>query len=601
MRAWFSGGLLALCLCSCSVTDTPATQTDAEQQLQQVIDESWQYRRAISPALDARLGNRNAASQLEDVSPAALAKRNQTFIRQLAALDAIDDAQLTQEQRINKAILHYQLQNRVDSYRFNFHTMPINAEGGFHTEMGFLSRRFSFRSVQDFNDYIQLLTQIPRYFQQQIGWMQTGIEAGYIQPAITLAGIEHSIRSYIDENPEHSPFFRPFSTRPEYISPAEWEQLQQRVKAVIINEVEPAYQSLLQFMTTQYLPAARARKQVGLSELPQGMAAYANRVKHFTTLDMSIDEVHKLGLQEVARIQAEMQQVINDLQFKGSFADFIQFLRTDPQFYAPTGDALLKEAAWLAKQADAQLPAYFKTLPRRSYGVKAVPADIAPKYTTGRYSGASREGEAGYYWVNTYALEKRPLYALPALTLHEAVPGHHLQISLSDELSNLPDYRRYSYISAFGEGWALYSEFLGVEMGIYDTPYKDFGRLTYEMWRACRLVIDTGIHAKGWSRQQAIDYLAQHTALSMHNVQTEIDRYIGWPGQALSYKMGELAIKRLRQQAQQQLGEQFDIRTFHDEVLKHGSVPLSVLEQLIGDYIQQQATEMEAAKLGTQS
>jgi uncharacterized protein (DUF885 family) len=301
---------------------------------------------------------------------------------------------------------------------------------------------------------------------------------------------------------------------------------------------------------------------------------------------MTPAEVHQLGLTEVARIRAEMAKVIADTGFKGSFAEFIQFLRTDKQFYVTTPDQLLKEAAYLSKKIDAQLPKLFKKLPRTPYGVEAVPAEIAPKYTTGRYSGGRGDGDAGFYWVNTYALDRRPLYELEALTLHEAVPGHHLQVALANEQTELPSYRRSFYTSAFGEGWGLYSEYLGLEVGFYQDPYSNFGRLTYEMWRAARLVVDTGMHTMGWSRQQAIDFMASNSALSLHNVTTEIDRYISWPAQALSYKLGEITIKRLRRQAEQALGADFDVREFHDTLLQNGSLPLPILEQQINNYIQ---------------
>ena len=308
---------------------------------------------------------------------------------------------------------------------------------------------------------------------------------------------------------------------------------------------------------------------------------------------MTPKEIHELGLKEVARIRSEMEEVIKEVGFKGTFAEFIHFLRTDPQFYATTPEQLLKEAAYIAKKMDAQLPRLFHTLPRKPYGVVAVPANIAPKYTTGRYSGSSRDDQAGYYWVNTYALDKRPLYALEALTLHEAVPGHHLQISLNTELENLPSYRRDAYLSAFGEGWGLYSEYLGIEAGFYQDPYSRFGRLTYEMWRAARLVVDTGMHMYGWSRERAMNFMGDNTALSLHNVKTETDRYISWPAQALSYKIGELTIKRLRKEAEQALGQKFDVREFHHQVLRHGSVPLSVLEQQIRLYIKNELAKQD--------
>jgi uncharacterized protein (DUF885 family) len=350
----------------------------------------------------------------------------------------------------------------------------------------------------------------------------------------------------------------------------------------------PAYQKYYDFMVNRYQPLAR--DNIAATSLPNGKNYYQNRVEHYTTINITAEQVHQKGLAEVKRIRTEMDKIIAKLGFNGDFKAFIDFLRTDEQFYAKTSLELLKEASYIAKRMDAKLPSLFKTLPRTPYGVVKVPENIAPKYTTGRYSGPSRDDQAGNYWVNTYRLDRRPLYALPALTLHEAVPGHHIQGSIAKEMKNVPLFRNRTYISAFGEGWGLYSEFLGIEAGIYETPYQDFGRLTYEMWRACRLVVDTGIHTKGWTRQQAIDYLANNTALSLHNVQTEIDRYISWPGQALSYKIGELTIKRLRKSAEDTLGEKFDLRDFHDQLLKNGSMPLNMLEKVIGRYIIEQGS-----------
>jgi uncharacterized protein (DUF885 family) len=339
-------------------------------------------------------------------------------------------------------------------------------------------------------------------------------------------------------------------------------------------------------MTQEYLP--KARTSIGASELPEGREYYAHLVKHFTTLDVTPDQVHAVGLEEVARIKAEMQDVLKQLDWQKGFPEFLEFLRTDPRFYPKTADELLTRARAIAKRMDGQLPSLFKTLPRQPYGVEPVPADLAPKYTGGRYNGAPIESNrAGAYWVNTYALDKRTLYTLEALTLHEAVPGHHLQTSLAQELKSLPEFRRHEYVNAFGEGWGLYSERLGLEAGFYQDPYSNFGRLVYEMWRACRLVVDTGMHWKGWTRDQALDYLGGNAALSLHEVTTEIDRYIGWPGQALAYKMGELKIRELRQRAEQALGSRFDVREFHDAVLGNGSVPLSVLEDQIDAYIAQ--------------
>jgi uncharacterized protein (DUF885 family) len=355
-------------------------------------------------------------------------------------------------------------------------------------------------------------------------------------------------------------------------------------RTAVANGAIAGYREFLEFFEKEYQPGART--SLGATEFPQGRAYYQQKIREFTTLDLTPDQIHQIGLREVERISGEMRAVIRDTGFKGDFAAFLQFLRTDPRFYAKTPEQLLERASRIAKRMDGKLPSLFRTLPRLPYTVDPVPADIAPKYTTGRYVSAPQGSkQPGIYWVNTYKLEVRPFYNLEALTLHEAVPGHHLQIALSRELGSLPNFRRYSYISAFGEGWGLYSEWLGLEAGFYTDPYDNFGRLTYEMWRACRLVVDTGLHAKGWTRQQAIDYMATRTALPLHEVTTEVDRYISWPGQALAYKLGELKIKELRKRAESALGARFDVRDFHDVVLGSGAVPLNVLEANVDAWV----------------
>jgi len=379
-------------------------------------------------------------------------------------------------------------------------------------------------------------------------------------------------------------FWAPFQRFPAAFSAADRERLERAGAAAIREAVVPSYREFLDFMNRDYLP--HARTTIGASELPDGRAFYADRVRHFTTLDVKPEEVHALGLREVERIHGEMLAVMGQVGFKGDFPAFLEFLRTDPRFYAKTPEDLLKAASWIAKRMDGKLPSLFKTLPRMPYGVEPVPADLAPKYTGGRYNPAPEGGRrAPYYWVNVYNLPSRPLYTLESLTLHESVPGHHLQGALAQELRGLPDFRRYTYIEAFGEGWGLYSEWLGLEAGFYTDPYSNFGRLSYEMWRACRLVVDTGLHAMGWSRERAIAYLTAHTALSHHEIETETDRYIAWPGQALAYKMGELEIKQLRREAEQALGPRFDVREFHDVVLGNGAVTLPILGQQVRDYI----------------
>ncbi|MEE2025547.1 DUF885 domain-containing protein [Alkalimonas mucilaginosa] len=529
--------------------------------------------------------SRPVAGSLADLSAshlAAMAAERQDW---LAQLDAMDVSALSEQNQINHAILRYRLANSYDQYRFGAHRMPLTAESGFHNSLAFMAQRGGFRQHSDFENYLSQLEQMPRYFQQQMDWMRQGLADGMTQPQQVLGGFEQSIIAYVTERAEDNVFYTPFRRQPEGIANADWQQLTERAKVLIKQAVNPSYQAFYDFFVGEYYP--NARQSIGASELPDGHAYYQNRLEHYTTLQLTPAEIHQIGLDEVARIRAEMQQVIDSLGFEGSFADFVNYLRTDPKFYAESPQQLMHYAAYLSKKADAALPRFFlrETLPRTPYGVAPVPDEIAPKYTTGRYLSANTDRDAGYYWVNTYALNRRPLYEMEALTLHEAVPGHHLQIALSQEMAQLPDYRRSFYTSAFGEGWGLYAEYLGLEMGFYQNPYDNFGRLSFEMWRAVRLVVDTGLHAKGWSRQEAIDFLASNSALSMHNVVTEIDRYISWPGQALSYKLGELTIRRLRQEAEQALGAGFDVREFHHQVLKNGSVPLQVLEQQIHQYI----------------
>ncbi|MFT5676318.1 MAG: hypothetical protein ACI808_002259, partial [Paraglaciecola sp.] len=418
-------------------------------------------------------------------------------------------------------------------------------------------------------------------------WMKEGLRIGFVQPKVVLQGFENSILSFIDKTPEASSFYLPFKKIDELkLDKNQQHDLLIRARKAIQQSVFPAYQSFYDFMVKQYIPGSKS--DIAAKSWPNGEKYYNNRSHYYTTTDMSTHEIHHLGLSEVKRIRAQMQQVVDELEFDGDINQFIQHLRTDPKFYAKTPEELLKQASYIAKNIDAKLPQLFYKMPRTPYGVAPVPENIAPKYTTGRYVSPTRNDQPGYYWVNTYALDKRPLYALTALTLHEAVPGHHLQISLASEMQDVPTMRRHTYISAFGEGWGLYAEFLGKEVGMYTDPYDEFGRLSYEMWRACRLVVDTGMHMLGWSRQQALDYMLENTALSEHNVKTEVDRYISWPGQALSYKIGELTIKRLRKQAEEELGDKFDLRAFHDAVLAYGSVPLSILEENIESFIENQ-------------
>lgn len=578
MRVILTVILLSL-LAGCAANTSPKTPDFTT-----LANEIWQYRQLQSPYSSLNKENSEKAGQLPDLSPEYLKADYEKTKQHLQQLALVNVTTLSEQDQINHAVLSHRLQNLVDQYEYNAHHVPLTSEGGFHTWLAFLPRQVNVGSKTELENYLSRLSLFPHYFNQQIGWMNEGLSAGNSQPKVVLNGYESTITSFIVEDPKDSVYYTPFTKLAQHYSPEEAEQLQREAQRIIKNYVVPSYKGFLRYFTKQYYP--NARETIGLIHTTNGAEYYQNRAQHYTTTDLTVDEIHDLGLMQVARIRQEMQQIINDLEFDGDFADFLTFLRTDPQFYAKTAEELLMRAAYYSKKMDAQLPKLFRHLPRTPYGVAPVPDHIAPKYTTGRYVSANSDTDAGYYWVNTYALDRRPLYELEALTLHEAVPGHHLQISLTREMDDTPEYRSNYYMSAFGEGWGLYAEKLGKEVGFYQDPYSDFGRLTYEMWRACRLVIDTGIHMKGWSRQRAIDYMKSNSALSEHNVTTEIDRYISWPGQALSYKIGEITISKLRAKAEEALGPKFDIRDFHYEVLKNGSVPLSVLERQIELYIE---------------
>ena len=575
-------GILATILLFASMS----VNAKADDTLTPLLEEIWQYELSISPLLASSEGDQALADQLSDISPAALKAQNEQWRRYADKLNGINPATLNDDARISLLMQQYRINNYIDEYRYRSYLVPITSEYGFHSAMGSLANYTRFRSAQDYQNYLSRLSALGPYFDQNIAYMKQGLKEGYTQPKVVLEGFETSVTPYLVDKAEDSQFYEPFNRFPDHIDDATRQSLQKQANTVISETVIPAYQRFYDFLVNDYIPGAR--DDIAAKSWPEGEAYYQNRAKHYTTTDMTAEEIHDLGLKEVARIRGEMQTIVDELEFDGDINAFIKFLRTDPQFYAASAEELLMEASFIAKKMDAKLPSLFEKLPRTPYGVAPVPDSIAPKYTTGRYISPSRDDQPGYYWVNTYALDKRPIYALTALTLHEAVPGHHLQISLAAEMKGLPKVRQNTYISAFGEGWGLYSEFLGIEAGMYEDPYDDFGRLSYEMWRACRLVVDTGMHMFGWSRDKALNYMMENTALSEHNVKTEIDRYISWPAQALSYKIGEIKIKALRQKAQQALGKDFDVRKFNNAVLAHGSVPLFILEQNINAFIEDQ-------------
>jgi len=555
-----------------------------------LLEEIWRYELSVSPTLASREGITEYNHLLADISPKALAERHQQFLAFKAALERINVQKLDKQSRINWLMQTYRLDNYISEYKYRSHLVPITSEYGFHASLGALPNAVRFQTLSDYEHYLTRLAAIPEFVHQNIAYMRNGLALGYTQPQAVMKGFEQSVLTYITEDVTKSVFFTPFAALPNALEPSQKLQLIAQAKDVIASHVRPAYQAFYDFLVQEYIPGAK--NDIAAKTWPDGAAYYQDRVKHYTTTDWSAQYIHELGVKEVGRIRAEMQAIIDKLEYDGDINAFIHFLRTDSQFYATSSEELIKQASYIAKKMDARLPQLFSYLPRTPYGVAPVPDNIAPKYTTGRYVSPSRDDQPGYYWVNTYALDKRPLYELTALTLHEAVPGHHLQISLAAEMQDLPKVRQNTYISAFGEGWGLYSEYLGIEVGMYDNPYDDFGRLSYEMWRACRLVVDTGMHMFDWSREQAIQYMLTNTALSEHNVTTEIDRYISWPAQALSYKIGEIKIKELRQYAMDELGGKFDVRAFHKAVLQNGSVPLFVLDEEIKTFVTEQKASL---------
>lgn len=576
---------LVLCLLACT-----RSGPDSSGKLHDLFDEEWEFRLREHPLFATSTGDDRYNDRLPSVTAEDVERRAQFAKDLLERLQDIDPQSLGRSERVDYDIFKLILRDRVESAAFPDEMIPINADSGFHSGLARLPKNVPLRSLQDYDDYLARLRAIPKYFQQQIAMMREGLKTGFTQPRVVLEGYETSVQAHVVADAEKSVFWEPFEKFPNAVPEKEWDRLRKEGKKAVLEDVSPSYASFLDFLVNEYRPGARTT--LGASELPNGRAYYDHLVRHFTTLPLTAEEVHQTGLDEVARIRGEMEQVIRDVGFKGGFADFLHFLRTDPRFYAKTPLELLQRACYIAKQMDGKLPSLFKTLPRLPYGVEPVPDSIAPKYTGGRYVGAPVGGtRAGTYWVNTYDLKSRPLYTQESLTLHEAVPGHHLQNALRQELEGLPSFRRFTSFSAFGEGWGLYSERLGLEAGFYADPYSNFGRLTYEMWRACRLVVDTGLHAMGWTRQQTIDFMAQNTALSLHEITTETDRYISWPGQALAYKIGELKIRALRRKAEEALGEKFDLREFHDAVLLNGSIPLPVLESEIDEFIRRSKGE----------
>ena len=556
---------------------TPPAPTAADKTFETIYKTEWDWRAQQAPSWneDSDNSGRKPSTTLADVGPQAQVRRLAYLDGVLKQLDGIDAANLSVANQVNFAVYRPQIEHMAAEIRYRDYEMPFNADSSFWSDLGFMARSTP-RDAAGYRAYAARLRDVPRYFGQQMANMRAGLARGFSVPRAVLDGRDVSIAMVAElKDIESSNFYDPYRKMPASIPAAEQAALRAEGRAAIRDALVPAFAKLLVFFRNEYMP--KARTTLAAEAMPDGEAWYREQIRKYTTLDLSADEIHAIGLTEVAAIRAEMDGIIKDVKFEGDFAAFLAFLRTDPQFYAKTPQELLNRAAWISKRVDGEIGKLIGTLPRGRFTIVPVPPDIAPFWTAGR-------GGASTYWLNTYNLPSRPLYNLPALTLHESAPGHALQGSLVREQGDVPDFRK-DYISAYGEGWGLYSEWLGKEMGIYETPYEDFGRLTYAMWRACRLVIDTGVHAKGWTREQALAYLRDNTALSEHEVTTEVDRYISWPGQALSYKLGEITIMRLRREAEAALGPKFDVRAFHDAVLSQGSLPLPVLESQIRAYI----------------
>lgn len=526
------------------------------------------------------------AYSFPQITGTSFERQEEKYRNFLSELESIKDKSLTEGEQIDKQVLQLKLFDALAYYQYQMYRIPFGAEGGFYNNAIYMIQRFEIKTLEDGNRYLNWLKHYCTYLEDYKEFLKKGMDKKILAPKVIVNNTIFLIGQYCDSDPLKNPFYAPFEGMSDFLSDKEIKHLSSVSMNLFQETVIPQYRELKRFMEIDYLP--KAYDEPGIFKIPNGIEYYENRVKHYTTLPLTANQIHQTGLEEVKRIKARMIELINSSGYEGSFEEFIEYLRSHPRFYARSPQELLHYAAWLSKKAEGELPKYFNRLPSLPFTVEEVPASIAATYTSGRYSHGSWKGKRpGSYLVNTYKLDSRPLYTMPALTLHEAVPGHHLQNQLIAESDNVSDLRRNYYISAFGEGWGLYSEFLGEEMGMYSDEYELFGRLTYEMWRACRLVVDTGIHLKGWSREKALEFLKSNTALSVHEVNTEIDRYIGWPGQALSYKIGEMKIKDLRKKAEMEMGEAFDIREFHFQILKNGSIPLPILENVIDNYIQE--------------
>ena len=559
-----------------------ACGTDSEDAyFNQILDEEWSRGMDENPVYASYMGDKSANQDWPDISEQSVRKRQQKTREVLEKIKSINPQKLSKENQLNYRLFLYNYERSVKSQKFDSHLLTFGQRGGIQLEHE-TAEGLSFNSSQDYKDWLVRLDKLPELINAHIDLGKLGIERSITAPNILMQRVAKQIQLQLVDNPEDSPFYNIFSDIPKTIN--DRKALQMKAKEVIKKKIVPAYQTLDLFFRTEYLPVSRVT--YGVSDLPNGYEWYENLAEYHTTTDLSPDEIHNIGLSEVIRIRSEMQEVIDSLGFEGTFNDFLIFLRTDPQFYYETEDELFEAYLATSKKIDPEMVRLFKVLPRTPYGIKPIPKESAPDTTTAYYMRPAADGSrAGYYYVNLYRPEVRPKYEMEVLSVHEAVPGHHLQIALAMELEGLPNFRKYSGYTAFVEGWGLYSESLGYDIGLYEDPYSKFGALTYDMWRAIRLVVDTGMHYKGWSRQEAIDFFIDNAAKTEQDIVNEVDRYLIMPGQALAYKIGQLKLLELKQRTKNQLEDEFDIKEFHHVVLSQGALPLAVLEERIDEYL----------------
>lgn len=579
---WNRSCFVALALLSLPTLTVAGPATD----LKELFDSEWERGLRENPVNASYLGDRRYNDLWPELSLAQIEKSHQADRAVLKRLAGIKRAALSQADQLNFDLFKTDYELAVEGYRYQDFLIPLDQRGGLQT-LDELTDVLRFTTEKDFADWASRLERLGAYIEQHIPVMRQGVRSGIVPPKVVFQRIPGQIDKLLVAKPEDSTFYRPFKAFPAGIAPQTQQALRDRARTAIAESVLPAYRRFGEFLRSEYLPACR--ESIAAASLPDGKEYYAFRARRFTTTDLSPDRIHEIGLDEVKRIRAEMDGIIRQTGFKGDFQKFLKFLRTDDRFYFETGAELLNAYLALAKRIDPELVRLFGKLPRTPYGVKAVPDNIAPDTTTAYYNSPAADGSrAGYFYANLYKPESRPKYEMEALTLHEAVPGHHFQIALAQELGELPNFRKYGGYTAFVEGWALYAESLGADLGLYTDPYSRFGQLTYEMWRAIRLVVDTGMHYKGWTRQQAIDLFKENAAKTELDIVNEVDRYIAWPGQALAYKIGELKIKELRARATEKLGDRFDVRAFHDTVLGSGALPLNILERNVDRWIARQ-------------